>query len=55
MERVIVTGAAGFIDAQLADRLQKRGLTVKGIDNFNDHLYSPPIRPCQHFGIRHVL
>ena len=53
MERVIVTGAAGFIGAQLADRLQKRGLTVKGIDNFNDHLYSPLLKAdrVKHFGI----
>ena len=53
MERVIVTGAAGFIGAQLADRLQKRGLTVKGIDNFNDHLYSPLLKAdrVKHFGL----
>lgn len=53
MERVIVTGAAGFIGAQLADRLQQRGLTVKGIDNFNDHLYSPLLKAdrIKHFGL----
>jgi UDP-glucuronate 4-epimerase len=53
MERVIVTGAAGFIGAQLADRLQQRGLTVKGIDNFNDHLYSPLLKAdrVKHFGL----
>jgi len=53
MERVIVTGAAGFIGAQLADRLQQRGLKVKGIDNFNDHLYSPLLKAdrVKHFGL----
>jgi len=44
MERVLVTGAAGFIGSQLCDRLQKRGLTVKGFDNFNNHLYTPSLK-----------
>jgi UDP-glucuronate 4-epimerase len=44
MERVLVTGAAGFIGSQLCDRLQKRGLVVKGLDNFNDHLYTPSLK-----------
>lgn len=53
MERVLVTGAAGFIGSQLCDRLQKRGLTVKGIDNFNSHLYTPSLKRDRmvHFGI----
>lgn len=44
MNRVLVTGAAGFIGSQLCDRLQKRGLTVKGLDNFNNHLYTPSLK-----------
>ena len=44
MKRVLVTGAAGFIGSQLCDRLQKRGLVVKGLDNFNDHLYTPSLK-----------
>lgn len=53
MNKVLVTGAAGFIGSQLCDRLQKRGLTVKGIDNFNDHLYAPKLKVdrMRHFGI----
>ena len=53
MERVIVTGAAGFIGSQLTDRLQRQGLAVKGIDNFNDHLYSPLLKAdrVRHFGL----
>ena len=53
MNKVLVTGAAGFIGSQLCDRLQKRGLTVKGIDNFNDHLYEPKLKVdrMRHFGL----
>ena len=53
MNRVLVTGAAGFIGSQLCDRLQKRGLSVKGIDNFNDHLYTPRLKRDRmvHFGL----
>ena len=53
MEKVLVTGAAGFIGSQLCDRLQKRGLTVKGFDNFNNHLYTPSLKRDRmvHFGI----
>jgi len=53
MKKVLVTGAAGFIGSQLAARLMERGLEVKGIDNFNDHLYSPLLKAdrVRHFGI----
>ena len=45
MKRVLITGAAGFIGSQLMGRLKERdGLVVKGIDNFNKHLYSPSLK-----------
>ena len=34
---VLITGAAGFIGANLAMRLLERGDTVHGIDNMNDY------------------
>ena len=39
-ERILVTGAAGFIGSNLVERLLERGDTVVGIDNF-DPFYSP--------------
>jgi UDP-glucuronate 4-epimerase len=39
-ERVLVTGAAGFIGSHLVDRLLALGATVIGVDNF-DSFYSP--------------
>ncbi len=38
--KVLVTGAAGFIGSNLAEKLAKRGDEVVGIDNFNDY-YDP--------------
>jgi len=35
--KVLVTGAAGFIGSNLAEKLLRRGDTVVGIDNFNDY------------------
>jgi UDP-glucuronate 4-epimerase len=39
-ERVLVTGAAGFIGSHLVEHLLARGDTVVGVDNF-DPFYSP--------------
>jgi UDP-glucuronate 4-epimerase len=38
--KTLVTGAAGFIGSNLAEKLARRGDTVIGIDNFNDY-YDP--------------
>ena len=38
--RVLVTGAAGFVGSNLSKALLERGTEVIGIDNFNDY-YSP--------------
>ncbi len=38
--KVCVTGAAGFIGSNLAEKLLRRGDTVVGLDNFNDY-YDP--------------
>ena len=35
MEKVFITGAAGFIGSNLADRLLAAGKTVAGWDNFS--------------------
>ncbi len=38
--KILVTGAAGFIGSNLAEKLAKRGDEVVGLDNFNDY-YDP--------------
>jgi UDP-glucuronate 4-epimerase len=38
--KICVTGAAGFIGSNLAEKLVRRGDDVVGIDNFNDY-YDP--------------
>jgi UDP-glucuronate 4-epimerase len=40
---VLITGAAGFIGSSLADFLLRRGDSVIGVDNFDDH-YDPRIK-----------
>ncbi len=37
MEKVLVTGAAGFIGFNTVNRLLEEGLAVVGIDNLNDY------------------
>jgi len=41
--KVLVTGAAGFIGSAMAQRLEKMGHVVVGIDNFNDY-YNPSLK-----------
>jgi UDP-glucuronate 4-epimerase len=38
-QRILITGAAGFIGSQLMRRLIDKGHWVFGIDNLNNHLY----------------
>lgn len=42
--KFLITGAAGFIGSQLMNRLRDRGHPVIGLDNYNDHLYSPTLK-----------
>jgi UDP-glucuronate 4-epimerase len=46
MNRVVVTGAAGFIGFHLSKRLLSEGLQVLGVDNFNDY-YSIPLKEAR--------
>lgn len=43
MERILVTGAAGFIGSHLCSRLLERGYDVVGLDNF-DEFYDPAVK-----------
>ncbi|MGL1931232.1 MAG: NAD-dependent epimerase [Desulfotalea sp.] len=43
MQKVLVTGAAGFIGAFLSQKLIQAGYEVVGIDNLNDY-YSPQLK-----------
>ena len=53
MRKYLVTGAAGFIGSQICNRLKQQGHWVVGMDNYNDHLYSPNLKVDRvaHFGI----
>ena len=42
-DKILVTGAAGFIGSTLCDSLLKNGINVVGIDNFSN-LYDPNIK-----------
>ena len=37
MNKILVTGAAGFIGSHLSRRLLERGDQVVGLDNLNDY------------------
>ena len=37
MEKILITGAAGFIGARIAEMLQSTDIQVIGIDNFNEY------------------
>ena len=41
-DKILVTGAAGFIGFHLSQRLMREGLRVVGIDNLNDY-YDPAL------------
>lgn len=43
MRKILITGAAGFIGSNLADRLLSRGDCVIGVDDFNDY-YDPAVK-----------
>jgi UDP-glucuronate 4-epimerase len=43
MQKILVTGAAGFIGFFLAKRLLESGVTVYGLDNYNDY-YDPALK-----------
>jgi UDP-glucuronate 4-epimerase len=44
MERYLITGAAGFIGSQLMNRLIQSGEYCLGLDNYNNHLYTPKLK-----------
>jgi UDP-glucuronate 4-epimerase len=45
-QRILVTGAAGFIGFHVAQALLDRGITVLGIDNLNDY-YDPALKQAR--------
>lgn len=51
--KFLITGAAGFIGSQLMNRLKQQGYDVIGLDNYNDHLYSPKLKQdrAEHFDL----
>jgi UDP-glucuronate 4-epimerase len=46
MEKVLVTGAAGFIGFSVCNKLLKLGIAVQGIDNLNNY-YDPKLKKAR--------
>ena len=46
MQKILVTGAAGFIGHTLSKRLLEAGRTVVGLDNLNDY-YDPNLKKAR--------
>ncbi|MCI5120758.1 MAG: NAD-dependent epimerase/dehydratase family protein, partial [Candidatus Electrothrix sp. AUS4] len=46
MQKILVTGAAGFIGHNLSKRLLENGRTVVGLDNLNDY-YDPELKKAR--------
>jgi len=53
-ERILVTGAAGFIGSHLCEALVAQGHEVVGVDNF-DPLYDPAVKEANLAGLRGQL
>ena len=50
-ERVLITGAAGFIGFHLSQRFMRDGISVIGIDNLNDY-YEPALKQMRLAALR---
>ena len=50
-DKVLITGAAGFIGFHLSQRLMREGLSVVGIDNLNDY-YDPALKKMRLAALR---
>ena len=50
-DKVLITGAAGFIGFHLSQRLMRKGFNVVGIDNLNDY-YDPALKQMRLAALR---
>jgi len=53
MQRVLVTGAAGFIGSHVSEALIRRGYEVAGVDNF-DPFYAREVKERNLAGLRAI-